>query len=250
MKIADIKKTKYGYNVYSNNLKVNIETSVFNKYKLKKGTSLTKGEWDNILKENELETIKRKTLVYLSRRRSTKEFIAYLYQLKPPHGLISSLVEEYTKKGYLDDYLYAEAVIKKEKNRYGKNKIKEILINKGIKDKIIESLLIEHVDEFLEQQIIVACKTVKASNYQEAINKLSRSFLYKGYQLKEIKNFLLIHLDKDKFNEDETIKKHYLEALKKYQKKYSNDELNLKIKVYLHNKGFKKETINKVIRGE
>lgn len=250
MKIEDIKKTKYGYNVYIDGEVINLETIVFSKYKLKKGAFIIKSEWANILKENEFEFIKRKALVYLNRRRSTKEFKRYLYKLNPPKGLISKLVEDYTKKGYLDDYLYAEAVIKKEKGRYGKNKIKEILIDKGINDKIIDSLLINHVDEFLEQQIITACKTVKASNYQEANKKLIRSFLYKGYQLKEIKKFLLIHLDKDKFNEDETIKKHYLTALKRYKKKYSDKELNLKIKVYLHNKGFKKETIEKVIRGE
>lgn len=248
MKIDDIKKTKYGYNVYSGELKVNIEISVFNEHKLKKDLVLTDKKWQEILKDNKREFIKRKSLLYLSRRRSTKEFISYLIKLGSEKELTKTLVKDYTNKGYLDDYLYAEAVIKKEKNRYGKNKIREILINKGINKEIIDSLLINHLDENLEEQIISACKNVKAKNYKDASNKLTRSFMNKGYELNEIKEYLHKHLDRNKFNEEETIKKEYLLALKRYQKKYEGAQLNLKIRLYLYNKGFNKTTIDKVMR--
>lgn len=250
MEIKYIKKTKYGYNVYSEDLKINIEESVFFKYKLKKGINIKTEIWQNILKENKLEFIKRKALLYLTRQRSTKEFITYLYKLEASNNTVKNLTEEFTTKGYLDDYLYAQSLIKKEQRRYGKNRIKEILINKGIKNEIITELLLEHVDNNLENQIVAACKTVKASNYNEATNKLLRSFIRKGYKLKEIKIYISKHLDKNKFNENEEIKQHYQRALKRYENKYKDSELNLKIRQNLYRKGFKKELIDEIIRGE
>lgn len=250
MEIKDIKKTKYGYNVYSDGLKTNIEEKVFCKYKLKKGMTIKDNLWQEILKENKPEFIKRKALTYLTRQRSTKEFITYLHKLEASKSLTKQLTEEFTTKGYLDDYLYAQSVIKKEQKRYGKNKIKEILINKGIKNEIITNLLNEHIDNNLENQIIRDCKTIKASNYNEATNKLLRRFIRKGYKLNDIKRYINKHLDKNKFNESEEIKKHYQNALKRYEKKYKDKELNLKIKQNLYSKGFKKELIDKVVRGE
>ena len=65
-----------------------------------------------ILKDNE-EFIKRKSLVFLAEE-STSEFITYLNKLSAPKSLISSLIKEYTKKA-IDDYLFAELLINKNK---------------------------------------------------------------------------------------------------------------------------------------
>lgn len=250
MVIKEIRKTKYGYNILVNDEKINLETIVFSKYKIRKGQSFESKVWQQILKENEEEFIKRKSLTYLARRRSTKEFVTYLFKLKTPKELISSLVEDYTKKGYLDDYLYAELLIDKEEKRYGKRRLREILTKKGIKNEVIDSLLENHVDKNLEPQIKKACKNVKADNYSMAREKLIRSFTSKGYNLKEVSELIETYLDENNFNEDVTIKKHYLKALNRYQRQYDGAELNLKIKQALYRKGFKMNLIDKVIRGE
>lgn len=250
MVVKEIKKAKYGYNVLAGEQKIYIETKVFLKYRLKKGQTLEINLWNKILEDNEKELIKRKSLVFLARRRSTSEFIAYLKKLKAPEYLISLLVKDYTKKGYLDDYLYAELLINKEQQRYGKIRLEKILLDKGINKKIINSLLENHLDKNLESLIEKACKTVKADNYSMAREKLLRSFTRKGYNLKEISQYLETYLDKDSFNEDITIKKHYLKAFNKFQNKYTGDELNLKVKQALYRKGYKMDLIDKVIRGD
>lgn len=250
MLVKEIKKAKYGYNVLVNDQKVYLETNIFLKYKIKKNQSIDQSLWKKILKDNEEEFIKRKSLVFLARRRSTSEFITYLNKLNAPKSLISSLIKEYTKKGYLDDYLFAELLINKEQERYGKNRLKKILLDKGINNEIIDSLLENHLDKNLESLIKKACKTVKADNYSMAREKLLRSFTTKGYNLKDISEHINTYLDKDSFNEEETIKKHYLKAFNRFQNKYTGDELNLKVKQALYRKGYQIELIDKVIRGE
>lgn len=250
MEIKSVKKTKYGFNIFINEELLNIENKIYFKYKLKEGLKLDSLKLNEILSENKIEFIKRKSITYLNRRRSTREFILYLSELEAPKSLVYSLTEEYTKKGYLDDYFYAKEVFNKEKSRYGKKKIKEILINKGIKNEIILSLLEEYEDDSLEELIKNAAKSVKANNYKDARLKLARLFLNKGYELNSINYYIDIYLDKASFNEEEAIKKLYLSALNRYEKKYSGRKLDDKIRNYLHNKGFTTAAINKVIRGD
>lgn len=249
MVIKNIRKTKYGYNLFIDEEKINIENSVFSKYMFKKNDAITKNQLDNILKENEIAYLKRRALNYLTSRKSTLDFKKYLYRLEAPKTLVDELVKEYTKKGYLNDYLYAEFLILKEEKRYGKNKIKEILINKGINNEIIDELLFDFKDKNLEAQIIHECKYVKADNYYQAQQKIARSFLRKGYNLKDINHYISLYLNKDNFNEDVAIKKQYEIFLKRYSKRYSGYELNIRIKDALYKKGFSLKSINKILGG-
>lgn len=249
MEIKEIKKTKYGYNVYILEEKFNLEMIIFSKYKIRKGQTIKNDLWEQILEENSVEFIKRKAITYLNRSRSTKEFFTYLYKLGANKDLVKSLIYEYTEKGYLDDFSYASAIVEKESIRYGNRKIRQILISKGIKIDIIDSLLTEEEKENLKPQIKKTCRNIKADNYQAAKEKILRSYLNKGYKKKDIEEFIDLYLEKDKFNEEETIKRHYLALLKKYENKYSKEELNLKIKQSLYNKGFSLKTIDKTLRG-
>lgn len=246
MKINEIKKTKYGYNIFTDQEKVNLETFIFSKYKIKKNQTIDLVLWQQILEENKVEFIKRKALTYLNRSRSTKEFFTYLYKLNAPIDLIKILIYEYTEKGYLNDFSYASEIAYKESFRYGNRRIRQILINKGIKTDIINSLLTEEEKDILEPRIKKSCSTIKADNYQAAKEKILRSYLNRGYLKKDIEEFISLYLEKDRFNEEETIKKHYLALLKKYENKYSGEQLIFKIKQSLYTKGFSKKTIDKI----
>jgi|LSQX01.2.fsa_nt_gb regulatory protein len=250
IQINEVKKTRYGYNVIFNEERVNIEDSVWSKFKLRRGQSLEKAFFKQLLKENELAKIRRKSLAFLARRRSVFEFKTYLRKLEANFKLIENLTKEYLEKGYLDDYNYALGLIEKEKSRYGKNKIKTLLIKKGIKAEIIEELLENFTNPNLENHVKAACQNVKTANYNQAYQKVKRSLIYKGYESREIDKLIIKHLTKDAFDSKKSIVKFYEQALKKHQKKFSGKELELRVKKALYNKGFTLKEINEIMRSQ
>lgn len=245
MLINNIKPTKNGYDIYILDRKINIEKQVFSQYLLKKGQQIDEQFLDKLIAENFPYFVRRKALVYLVRKRSTLEFENYLKTLDAKQKLINSLTKEFTTKGYLDDLLYAEMIVRNNEKRYGKARITMILNEKGINSEIIAEALLKYNDN-LEDLIIKAVDSLKADNLTLARKKLVNSFFKKGYNLTEINQNLDIHLLGISLPEDKTIVKHYQKALAKYNKKYAGYDLYLKIKKHLYDKGFSLESIEKV----
>lgn len=248
MEIKEARKTKHGYNIVINDEIYNIERAVFFKYGLKKGIVLKESLFKQILEESKLDLIKRKSLNYLVRRRTTTEFKEYLKKQEAPNYFINDLVAEYTKKGYLNDRLYAEIFISSQKDKYGKNRIKLNLIKKGIDNIIIDELLANHISDNIEELIKVAVKNVKARNYNHAFNKLMQSFIRKGYDIKEVKPYLEKHLVDVSTNETE-LKKDFEDALKRYKKRYEGNELKQNIIIALQRRGYNLKDILKLVGG-
>ncbi len=248
MEIKEARKTKYGYNVLIKDEVYNIERAVFFKHGLKRGVTINNSQLKQILKESNLELAKRKSLDYLIRRRTTKEFKTYLKRFDVPTSYINELVNEYTKKGYLNDYLYAEIFISDRSKKYGKNKIKRDLLLKGINETIIDELLSQGISSTLEKQVKVASKNVKAKNYSHAYNKLMQSFVRKGFEINEIKPYLKMYLKDVEFDKEE-LKKDHEALLKKYKKRYEEQELRQNMIKALERKGYNLKDILKIIGG-
>ncbi len=239
MIISNIKKTKYGYNVYFDEEIVHIELSVFLSHKLKKNQTITLKQFKDIISENETAYIKRKAVVYVSKERSVYEFINYLKGLDAKKELINELVESFKEKGYLDDKEYASSYVSKYENKYGKNKLKLLLKNKGISDEIIEDTLKNHIDKNLEFKVKTLAMRVKKDNYKKTKEAIIRRLVNLGYEIAEI-NLLIDKYLKDDFDEEHTIKPHY-EALKR-----KNKDTDFIIDSLL-NKGFSYEIVKKII---
>lgn len=248
MQIKNITKTKYGYNVFIDDFKINFEEMIVFKYRFKKGQTLSTKLLEAAKKENELEFIKRKSLVYLGRKRSVLQFKTYLRTLNASEDYINSLAKDYKEKGYLDDYSYAKSVINNLELKYGKRRIYQRLVNDGIYKDIIKDLLTDYKNPYAEQIIASTAKKIKAVNYNKAKQKALRALLAKGFALEEINFYLPKYLKKENYDEKQTIVKDYLKLNQKYQNKLQGAVLVNKLKSLLYQRGYSKEAIEKVLR--
>jgi regulatory protein len=239
MIISKIKKTKYGYNVYFDEEVVHIELSVFLSHKLRKNQTITLKQFKDIISENETAYIKRRAVIYVAKARSVYEFVNYLKGINAKKELINELVKSFLKKGYLDDREYASSYVSRYENKYGKNKLRLLLKNKGISEEIIEDTLKNHIDKNLEFKVKSLAMRVKKDNYKKTKETITRTLVNLGYEIAEI-NPLIDKYLKDNFNEYETIKPHY-EALKR-----KNKNTDFIINSLLR-KGFNYEVLKKII---
>ncbi len=239
MIISNIKKTKYGYNVYFDEEIVHIELSVFLSHKLKKNQTITLKQFKDIISENETAYIKRKAVVYVSKERSVYEFVNYLKGLNAKRELIFELTESFMKRGYLDDKEFASSYVGRYENKYGKRKLRLLLKNKGISEEVIEDTLKNHIDKNLEFKVKTLALRVKKDNYQKTKETSVRRLVNLGYEITEINDLIEKYL-KDDFDEAKTIKPHY-EALKR-----KNKDTEFIINSLLK-KGFSYEIVRKII---
>lgn len=245
MIISDIKKTKHGYNVYIDQEIIHLEMRVFLDHKLKKNQTITLKQFRDIIKDNEIAYIKRKAVIYVARQRSTLEFKTYLRSLNASKGLIESLTKTFKEKGYLNDKQYASDYVIRYEHKYGKNRLKTMLINKGIHKDIIENTLKNHVDMNVELQVKRLCLSVRKENYQKTKETIQRRCLNLGYDLKDINTYIDKYL-KDDFDELSTIKPYYERAKRKFNH-YESPKKEEAIKNALLRRGFHYDTIKKIL---
>lgn len=247
MIISDIKKTKYGYHVYIDQEVIHLEMSVFLDHRLKKNQTITLKQFRKIITDNEEAYIKRKAVIYVAKSRSTLEFKNYLRSLNAKKELVESLTKSYKEKGYLNDKLYAENLVHKYERKYGKHRLKSMLIDKGIHERIIDDVLKNHTDINLELQVKSLCLTTKKDNYQKTKETITRRLITLGYELGEITIYIDKYL-KDDFDELTTIKPHYQQAKRRFSH-VSSPEKEMKITQALLRKGFSYETIKTIMEG-
>lgn len=115
-------------------------------FKLEEGKEISQSTFDEISNEIVLESAKKKALRYLSyRARSRKEVYDKLaYDNKDFSGktimTVMDFLEEY---GYIDDDNFAESYIKDKinLNKFGLNRIKAELKQKGVEEKTIADVI-------------------------------------------------------------------------------------------------------------
>ncbi len=250
MIVQAIKIEKNRVKVIIDDEEIKLEPSVWAKFRLKKDVVLSKNEYDKLIKANKEALINRKALRFLANTKSVWEFKNYLKTLQADQKHIQTLTNEFKAKGYLNDAYYAKSIILKYQNKYGKTRITNILVEKRIHADLIKELLAFFPNNNLDKALIADCQSIEAINYQQAAKKLLRKYLNLGYESQQIKRVINLNLDKSRFNEGKTIKSYYQQALKKYQEKYQDHQLYLKLKKDLYNKGFSLNEIEKILRSE
>lgn len=245
MIISDIKKTKHGYHVYIDQEIIHLEMSVFLDHKLKKNQTITLKQFRNIIKDNDVAYVKRKAVIYVARQRSVRDFKVYLRSLNAPKELVEELTTSYKEKGYLNDQTFAQDLVHRYEHKYGKTRLKALLIDKGIHESIIEDTLKNHIDKNLEFQVKSLCLTVKKENLRKTKETIQRRLVNLGYDIEEITTYIDKYL-KDNFDELSTIKPHY-ERLNRKFNHYEQPKKTQAIKQALYRRGFSYETINKIL---
>lgn len=191
--ITEIKvqsKDKNRVNLYLNNkfyCGLDVETVVKNQ--LKAGTYIDEQKLINIQSESEKQTALAKVLNLISVRYKTqKEIENYLYQKGYLAPVVCFVIEKCLEYHYIDDERYVDGYIANHKNTYGKLKIKQQLLQKGIKSNLIDEKLADEDFNQCEQIVLLAQKYMKKKDDTPQNNsKLYRYLLGKGFEYEEIK---------------------------------------------------------------
>ena len=240
MKIIKYKKLKNDIYeiILENNEKIKLYEDIILKENL-----LWKKEIDNIdelLSKNKDYEIYDISLKRLSNHvESIKGMMDYLTKKGYSDKSIKETIDKLVNKGYLNNNYYAKSYINNQINlsNDGPLKIKKHLENLEINEDIYGEYLdinndiwYDRIKKYLDKQI----KLNKKSLYYFK-NKMLINLINLGYE-KEMINDCLTNLTID--NEEELKKKEEEKIRKRLERKYSNDELERKIKEKLYQKGF------------
>ena len=192
-KIMYNSKTK-NYIFYINDISIEILENTLAKFNLYKGKDISSEDIENILYENELYKSKNLALKYLSNMKTENEVRTYLKSKDIPKDIIEETIEYLQKENFLNDSYYAELFTedKLKLKQDGPNKIRNLLLQKGIDTNIINNIIINIDNNLLFENLYKV--TEKKYNSLEGKNnkkeKLIRYLLNKGYDYSHIKSVL------------------------------------------------------------
>ena len=188
-----------------------------------------------------------------SRDQTVKQIDDYLYQKGIKRPQRKRIIDKLISYGLLDDEKYCISHISYLQNSsLSQKQIREKLKKAGISDELIEKHLKSDYESESNKAFFLARKYEKSirnksvnQKKQNILNKLISSGFSYEMSLKAIESLVL-----DDGNELELLRKEYLKALKKYEKKYADYDLKQHITSYLLNKGFGYDDIRRVTEEE
>lgn len=177
--------------------------------------------------------------------RSKKEILDYLLAGEYKKDDIENALKKLEQQGYINDLLYAKSVLNHKliTTSNGPLKIKNDLLKKGVDINIVQQVLEEYNTDIQLEKIRKIVNRMIKSNRNKSIKMLQRKIITdliaQGFSKKEI----TMVIDESTFLEDEEIEKREYEKLyKKLSRKYSGEELKVKIRQKMIQKGFRTES--------
>lgn len=173
--------------VFEDETKLLLNYNIFEKYKVSVDMYFSEDEILEMKYFSDIERAKSRAINYISGKLKTK----YEVRLKlKENGFVEDVIDEVLdileKEEYLNDKVYCEIFIedKKKLNGYGKNKIKSLLIQKGISKNIFEDFLNEfEYDEEFDNALKMGIKKLELlSNEEDNFKKKQKIINYLTYR--------------------------------------------------------------------
>lgn len=173
--------------VFEDETKLLLNYNIFEKYKVSVDMDFSENEILEMKYFSNIERAKSRAINYISGKLKTK----YEVRLKlKENGFAEDVIDEVLdileKEEYLNDKVYCEIFIedKKKLNGYGKNKIKSLLIQKGISKNIFEDFLNEfEYDEEFDNALKMGIKKLELlSNEEDNFKKKQKIINYLTYR--------------------------------------------------------------------
>lgn len=173
--------------VFEDETKLLLNYNIFEKYKVSVDMYFLEDEILEMKYFSDIERAKSRAINYISGKLKTK----YEVRLKlKENGFAEDVIDEVLdileKEEYLNDKVYCEIFIedKKKLNGYGKNKIKSLLIQKGISKNIFEDFLNEfEYDEEFDNALKMGIKKLELlSNEEDNFKKKQKIINYLTYR--------------------------------------------------------------------
>ena len=146
MKIERVsRKDEKNVSVYfDNGERLILSEDTFYNSGLRKGDEISEDRFSFFIEQNILYHIKQRAFSYLARRfHSERELLIKLKQKSYEERLIKLVLNELREKSFIDDQVFANHFIeeKLKRKRWGTNKIRAALFNKGVSVSIIDEVL-------------------------------------------------------------------------------------------------------------
>ena len=173
--------------IFEDETKLLLNYNIFEKYKVSVDMDFSEDEILEMKYFSDIERAKSRAINYISGKLKTK----YEVRLKlKENGFAEDVIDEVLdileKEEYLNDKVYCEIFIedKKKLNGYGKNKIKSLLIQKGISKNIFEGFLNEfEYDEEFDNALKMGIKKLELlSNEEDNFKKKQKIINYLAYR--------------------------------------------------------------------
>ena len=243
-----IKKNKNVYQVkFSDNTSLNFYDDTIINYNLLVNKNIDDSQLKDIINYNNKIDAYYKALNYINVKLRTKNEIKK--KLKDyDKNIVDDVIKMLEKQKYLNDEIYIKSFINDQINLtfYGPKKILYDLGNKGFKN--LDKYLYLFDDVNWQEKITKIIAKKKKSNHNLSTKflkiKIEKDLLNLGYS----KDLYQDILDNYEFlNNTDIINKEINKFKKKYIDKYSEDELNNKLKYYLYQKGFDIDNIDDLL---
>ena len=173
--------------IFEDEKKLLLNYNIFEKYKVSVDMDFSEDEILEMKYFSDIERAKSRAINYISGKLKTK----YEVRLKlKENGFAEEVIDEVLdileKEEYLNDKIYCEIFIedKKKLNGYGKNKIKSLLIQKGISKNIFEDFLDEfEYDEEFDNALKMGIRKLNLlSNEEDNFKKRQKIINYLAYR--------------------------------------------------------------------
>ena len=182
-----------------------IYTELVYSFNLKKGMEIDVENFKSILNQEMLLKAKNKALNILSKADQSERKIREKLSTDFEEETIDNVIEFLLKNKFIDDDLLAQKIVNTNVNlnKYGKNKIKQNLYNKGLSKESINEVILEiDVDKEFENAMYLAKKRyerVKNEDKNKIHQKISQHLAYKGFDYDIIKRVLNKLLNFDEY---------------------------------------------------
>lgn len=173
--------------VFEDETKLLLNYNIFEKYKVSVDMDFSEDEILEMKYFSDIERAKSRAINYISGKLKTKyEVRLKLKENGFAEDVIDKVLDILEKEEYLNDKVYCEIFIedKKKLNGYGKNKIKSLLIQKGISKNIFEDFLDEfEYDEEFDNALKMGIKKLNLlSNEEDNFKKRQKIINYLAYR--------------------------------------------------------------------
>lgn len=173
--------------VFEDETKLLLNYNIFEKYKVSVDMDFSKAEILEMKYFSDIERAKSRAINYISGKLKTKyEVRLKLKENDFAEDIIDEVLDILENEEYLNDRVYCEIFIedKKKLNGYGKNKIKTLLIQKGVSKNIFEDFLDEfEYDEEFDNALKMGIKKLNLlSNEEDNFKKKQKIINYLAYR--------------------------------------------------------------------
>ena len=173
--------------VFEDETKLLLNYNIFEKYKVSVDMDFSENEIQEMKYFSDIERAKSRAINYISGKLKTKYEVRLKLKEKDfTEDIIDEVIDILEKEEYLNDRLYCEVFIedKKQLNGYGKNKIKSLLIQKGVSKSVFENFLdeFEYEEEFDNALKMGIKKLTLLSNEEDIFKKKQKLINYLAYR--------------------------------------------------------------------